>query len=209
MRLTREQILQLENYSAFDQFFRQARDRYFGGTGFQWIWLKAQAIQESLLNPKARNPRTGAMGLMQLMPATDRWVDDDLDVFDPEGNIDNGAAVMAFLMGIGVSVRLANGGTKALGHYRGFMDVEDANERWKFALAGYNAGWGWIGGKAPSGKLHARAQAFKAGERDTEWARVAPYLANLTGQANANETVNYVSNIVFYAGVLASEERRP
>jgi soluble lytic murein transglycosylase-like protein len=207
--LTIDQLRQLPNFAAFDRLFKEARDRYFAGIFYPWQWLKAQAIQESLLDPNARNARSGAVGLMQLMPSTDRWVDDDLDATDPEGNIDNGAAVMAFLMGIGVSVRLRNGGTKALGHYRGFMDVDDPVERWKFALAGYNAGWGWIGGKAPSGKLPARAQAFKAGERDTEWARVATYLANLTGQANAHETLNYVANIVAYAGILVAEERRP
>jgi membrane-bound lytic murein transglycosylase F len=56
----------------YDETFRKYSKRYFG-PAFDWRLFKAQAIAESGLNVRARS-RTGARGIMQLMPATYREV---------------------------------------------------------------------------------------------------------------------------------------
>ncbi len=194
--LTREQIMQLPNFSRFDKLFVQARADFFGSLSFDWRRLKAQAVQESGLDPDARS-RCGAKGLMQLMPETDKWIDDDVDAYEPEGNVMDGTALMAYLMGIAVNVPRATGGVKALGHCRLFMDIP-WDERWRFALASYNAGQGNIN--------RARLACNKAGGKCSEWAGVAPYLGPITGASNTQETVNYVDRVVTYARFLCIGE---
>ncbi|MEW5763579.1 MAG: transglycosylase SLT domain-containing protein [Acidobacteriota bacterium] len=190
-------LRQLPRFDAYDSLFKAAASRYFGAHPYPWQRLKAQAIQESMLDPNARNARTGAVGLMQLLPGTDRWIDDDLDATDPEGNIENGAALMAYLCGIGTQVPLRNGGSRAFGWYRGFLDCPWP-ERMRFALAGYNAGWGHVGGpKRPN----ARSLAYLEGKDSSRWAVVAPYLRQVTG-ANAAETLHYVEAIEQYTRIL-------
>ena len=58
----------------YDPLFQKYAARFFlavqiDGKPFDWRWLHAQAMAESGLDPRAHSP-AGAMGLMQLMPAT-------------------------------------------------------------------------------------------------------------------------------------------
>ncbi len=61
--------------------------------------------EESRFRPRAVSPR-GARGLMQLMPPTAEWVahehgypdEKDLDLFDPEVNVDLGTGYLAHLL---------------------------------------------------------------------------------------------------------------
>jgi membrane-bound lytic murein transglycosylase F len=55
-------------HTDFDPHFRKYSKRFFG-VGFDWHYFKAQAIAESNLDPEARSS-VGAVGIMQLMPAT-------------------------------------------------------------------------------------------------------------------------------------------
>ena len=51
----------------YDDMIKEASARFL--PGHDWLWLKAQLIQESQLNPNAVSP-VGAMGLGQIMPKT-------------------------------------------------------------------------------------------------------------------------------------------
>lgn len=93
----------------------------FGADG--WLWIKAQIRQESGFDPKAKSA-AGAMGLMQLMPDTDKGIDGDLDGFDPVGNVDNGVRHMAWL-------------------WSRFGEIPDPEERMRITLASYNGGRGY------------------------------------------------------------------
>lgn len=70
----------------YDRYFQRYGQLYF--PFHPWQWWKAQAAVESSLNPLAVSP-AGAMGLMQLMPETARWLG-VRDAFVPELAIEAG-----------------------------------------------------------------------------------------------------------------------
>ena len=89
--------------------------------GFDWQLIAAQAYQESRLDPRARS-RSGALGLMQLLPATAADVG-VTNLLDPELNLLAGCRYMAWLRE----------------HFVQDPDL-DEEARIHFCLAGYNAG---------------------------------------------------------------------
>lgn len=77
--------------SEYDPWFKAYTARYLYGLlpDDDWRWLKAQAIQESRLDPNAVS-HANAAGIMQIIPAA--ALDARLyDRFDPEQNIRAGA----------------------------------------------------------------------------------------------------------------------
>jgi len=83
----------------FDTIFEIAVQKHFpelletfGKLG--WLWVKSQAITESGLDPSAVSP-VGAAGVMQIMPATARYLGIEHEVFDAEANINAGVRYLA------------------------------------------------------------------------------------------------------------------
>jgi hypothetical protein len=89
-----------------------------------WRLIKAQAMVESNMDPKAVSP-AGARGLLQLMPRTDLEIDGELDGTDVEGNLKDGITYLRE-------------------QYLHFPEIPDEIERFWFALAAYNGGRGYV-----------------------------------------------------------------
>jgi len=160
----------------FDILFKQMADTYLSQYGLNWIHLKAQAIAESKLNPKAVS-KAGAIGLMQIMPATGEELGYSVpELLNPEKNIEAGARYMAGMMR--------------------FWDLVPKWERWFFALASYNAG--------PGNILTARKLAERERYNSFDWSCVSPFLHKVTGPF-AKETINYVARVKRIYHALRSE----
>jgi soluble lytic murein transglycosylase-like protein len=104
----------------YDLWFQRWGNYYFAG--HDWHWWKAQGIAESALNPQARS-YCGAIGLMQLMPATAGEL--GVNPYDPEANIQGGVKYDRQL-------------------WDGWQAIESHDERRRFVFASYNAGPGNI-----------------------------------------------------------------
>ena len=133
---------------------------------YSWKWLKAQSWQESRFNPAAISP-AGAIGLMQIMPATGRDLARQTGVtgslVSPSLSITYGAVYM------GQQLRFWHSPRPPL-------------SRLRLAQASYNAGAGNI----------LRAQRLSRGE--LHWGRISPFLIQVTGR-HSEETITYVIRI--------------
>jgi membrane-bound lytic murein transglycosylase F len=131
----------------YDTIFQKYTKRFFG-PHFEWRWFKAQGIAESTLKADARSG-VGAVGLMQIMPATFTEIQRSnpyfLDPHSPRWNIAAGIFYDRYLFRHQVWASLAD------------------EERLLLAFASYNAGLG--------GAL----RAFKLTPPPVDsWIRVAP-----------------------------------
>lgn len=155
--------------------------KYAPGVGWDWRLLASQMYQESRFEPRARS-WAGAMGLLQIMPATAR----DLglaDAYDPEANVE---AAVRYL--------------KWLEDNYWEEKIKDPDERRKFILASYNAGAGHV--------MDAQRLAEAEGGDPTIWEDVAFWLLKKSeaetynrpevrhGYARGLEPVHYVSIIL-------------
>ena len=158
--------------SAWDPLLR----KHAAELGFDWRLVAAQIYQESRFDP-ARRSWAGAQGLFQIMPATARGLG-IRDPRDPEQSIRGGLEYMRQLCE----------------HYG---DVLDPVERYRFALAAYNTGFGHVD--------DARRLARRERKDATRWRQVAPYLLSLSdprvarrtrfGYCRGSEPVDYVRHI--------------
>jgi len=90
-----------------------------------WCLVKSQIRQESAFNPQAVSS-CGAIGLMQIMPATGQYLGVSRDkLFNPETNLKAGITYLKQ-------------------QYDRFPEIPDKQERLKFALTSYNGGRGYI-----------------------------------------------------------------
>ena len=114
-------ISQYAELSPYDHHFREAAD----STGYDWTLLAAIAFTESRFDSTAVS-EAGAQGVMQVMPETMRGfnIPDSL-------HTDNRTNIMT-------AARLL----QSLEKY--FSQIKDNDERMKFILASYNAGFGYI-----------------------------------------------------------------
>ena len=143
-------------------------ERYGEQYGFDHLMLAAQGYQESRLNQSARS-RAGAIGIMQLMPATGK----DLGVGDinkAEPNVHGGTKYMRIL----------------LDRYFKAANFDQQN-RTLFAFASYNAG--------PSRIAKIRTEAKKQGLNPNKWFNNVEIVAS---KRIGQEPVHYVRNIYKY-----------
>lgn len=162
---------------SYDPLFQKYAARFFlavqiDGKPFDWRWLHAQAMAESGLDPRAHSP-AGAMGLMQLMPATFSECVRALGLpaqaspWDPDLNIHCGAWYLRRMWGI-------------------FKEESDLT-RLCFAFGAYNAGAGNI--------IRAQTVAVCQGKDPSSWSSIISGLPQITG-SHAQETIGYVRRIL-------------
>ena len=155
--------------------------RYAPTIGWDWRLLAAQTFQESRFKPNARS-WAGAMGLLQLMPATAREVG-VANPYDPDENVAGAVRYLEWLRETYWEER-----------------IPDEKERLKFILASYNAGSGHV--------MDAQRLTEKYGGDPLVWADVAYWLLQKSnaeyyndpvvkyGYARGLEPVEYVSRIL-------------
>lgn len=150
--------------------------------GWDWQLLAAVCYEESHFNPTARS-KSGALGLMQLMPQTaERFGLNDSTIFIPQHNIEAGTEYIKRLQDI-------------------FSFISNKEEQTKFVLASYNAG--------PAHIMDARRLAKRYGRSAYVWTDHTEYWLGqlkeeayvndsvvLYGPCNADETTTYVRKVM-------------
>ncbi len=153
-----------ERFQQLVELFRKYGDQY----RFDHLLLAAQGYQESQLD-QAAHSHVGAIGIMQLMPATGKEMKVG-DIGDAEPNVHAGAKYMDQLMNT----------------YFPDAELDDEN-RTLFAFAAYNAGPGRV--------ARLRKLAAEQGYDPNKWFNNVEWVvADKVGQ----EPVTYVRNIYKY-----------
>ena len=135
-------------FCRFDELIRYEVFRHW--PELDWCLIKCQVWQESAFNPKAVSP-CGAIGLMQIMPATGLSLGLPREkLFIPSESIKGGVTYLKR-------------------QYEHFPEIPEHRERLKFALASYNGGRGYIN--------QALALARKEDAPWQTWEGARPYLA--------------------------------
>ena len=135
----------------YDRHFKKYSKRYFGPL-FNWHWFKAQAIAESGLSHDAKS-HVGALGLMQIMPATF----DEINKKNPH-----------FSMLESPKWNIAAGIYYDRTLYRKFKKTA-AQDKLYMTFASYNAGYGRI--------LNA---SKRTASEEKVWEEIKPYLPKET-----------------------------
>ncbi len=126
-----------ENISPYDEAIKKAADKL----NWDWRLLASQIYQESKFNPQAES-WAGAVGLMQLLPATAEMYGAS-DLYNPAQSISAGANYLKWLDKLWSP------------------KIPDEEERIKFILASFNVGQGHV--------LDARRLAKKYGKDPQKW----------------------------------------
>ncbi|MBR1480762.1 MAG: transglycosylase SLT domain-containing protein [Paludibacteraceae bacterium] len=165
--------------------------QYAPEAGLDWHMVAAVAYHESRYNPAAHS-RSGACGIMQLMPRTaQRFGLNDSTLWEPEDNIRAGVHYIKRLQ-------------------EQFVFIPDSAERLHFVLASYNAG--------PAHIHDARRLAREYGDNPYRWNDVETWLTRLDdpqyyndslvlyGAFRAGETTRYVHSVLrTYDRILAAD----
>ena len=156
----------MKRFRAMTDLFKKYADQY----GFDWLLVTAQGYQESGLDQSTRS-RVGAIGVMQVMPATARDRNVNIpNIHELEPNIHAGVKYLRFMVN----------------EYFDEPGIDPVN-RHLFAFASYNAG--------PNRIQRLRKVAADEGLDPNKWFNnVEVVVAREVGR----ETVQYVSNIYKY-----------
>lgn len=163
--------------SRYDVLFK----KHAPTAGIDWSLLAAQCYQESCFDPQAHS-WAGACGLMQILPSTaDHLLLPRQKLYEPEANIAAATRYLRELQGL-------------------FADVDNPQERLKFALAAYNGGYYHV--------RDAMSLTKKNGGVWQRWSDVRHYILALSqpqyyrdpvvknGYMRGSETANYVDMIM-------------
>jgi membrane-bound lytic murein transglycosylase MltF len=166
---------EIKKFNATVAFFRKYGAQY----DMDYLLMMAQGYQESLLDQNAVS-HVGAIGVMQIMPATGKEMDTG-DITKVEPNIHAGVKYMNFMRD------------------QFFADQPmDVRNKILFSFAAYNAG--------PSRVLKLQKEAEKRGLNPYVWFNNVEIIA---GQRIGEETVTYISNIYkYYVAYTLLEEQR-
>ena len=160
----------LSSADRYDNHFIKWTKTYFARL-VEWQWFKAQAMAESSLNPEAVSP-AGALGLMQIMPATGEeiagWLGTEARFLDPAWSIQAGIYYDRQL-------------------WEKWTSPRPPLERLRWTFASYNAGFGNI----------LKAQKKVRDCDSLKWSCTIRFLPEVTG-SHALETENYVERIERY-----------
>jgi membrane-bound lytic murein transglycosylase MltF len=166
---------EVKKFDATVAFFRKYGAKY----DLDYLLMMAQGYQESRLDQNARG-NTGAIGVMQVMPATGKELDTG-DITKVEPNIHAGIKYISFMRN----------------QYFADQPMDDRNKL-LFSFAAYNAG--------PSKVLKLQKGARKRGLNPYVWFNNVEIIA---GQRIGEETVTYISNIYkYYVAYTLLEEHR-
>jgi membrane-bound lytic murein transglycosylase MltF len=165
----------------YDPYFRKYTKRFFG-PAFDWRVFKAQGMAESGLDTAARS-RTGARGIMQLMPSTFEAIQskapDLVSIDDPEWNIAAGIRHNRML-------------------WRSWGEAATPADQRQFMFASYNAGRSTI--------LRAQAVARASKLDPRVWPSVEA-VAIRVRRWRQRETLRYLRAIETWLGLLDENGR--
>ena len=169
---------EMQKFQRIVEFFKKYGDQY----DVDYLLMMAQGYQESTLDQDAKS-RVGAIGIMQLMPATGAEMKVG-DITETEPNIHAGVKYIRFMVDRYLKDEPMDRLNKAL-----------------FAFASYNAGPGRID--------QLRREAAKQGLDPNVWFNNVEIVA---ARRIGGETVQYVSNIykyyIAYKLITEAEEER-
>ena len=176
--------------SPYDEIFMQEAKRL----GWHWSYLAAIAFTESRFIPDVV-ARSGARGLMGVMPATGRAYGVSSDqLLDP-------------LTAVRVAVDCLRDNEKS------FSNIRDTHERECFTLAAYNAGYGHVlDAMRLARKYSAPDSIWEGGVREYLLLKSTPKYFNdpvvKYGYVRGSETVKYVDNIMHLSALYQGAKRK-
>ena len=166
------------NNNKYDDLIKHYADCY----DFNWKLIKMQTMVESQGNPEAVS-NVGAKGLMQITDEV--WANFGTgDIFNPADNIRAGCKYLQWLNDK-------------------FSEIPEPQERYKFALAAYNAGYDNINellqlAREAEGYPGSYFRWQESGEPEGKWQTwefAQQFLPQVT-EGKARETINYVAKIM-------------
>jgi len=164
--------------SRYSPFIKAAAKKH----NFDWRLIVAQIYQESHLDPWARS-RSGARGLMQLLPRTARSLGVK-DIHNPVENI--------------------NAGVQHLRNLYDHFDSARDEDRLQISLAAYNIGQGHIGdARNLAVKMKLNPDKWSSLEKTLPLLRYRKYYKNSKyGYCRGTEPIRYIKQIMMYYDIL-------
>lgn len=165
-----EDFLHYNNVTSYDRYFSKYSKRNFG-PAFNWHHFKAQAIAESGLKKDVKS-YVGAVGLMQIMPATYK------EIINRNRYIKGGGNSPKWNIAAGISYNRSI--------WNLFKAKRPFQDRLDFTFGAYNAGKGNI--------IKAQKRAKRSGLNPDLWSSIEQTLPSVTGK-HSKETLGYVTKI--------------